>query len=206
MLRLRVKTVSDGHAASLGINVGDYLIDYNGIEMVSSDALSNAMKRYAGTTNVMQVIRGQELHDFDVYAGSLGIVVEPMELDPKPLLDALIERSSKRVQIMQDAKTDDFQLPDLLTAFIGQKIGINLTDPAKMNGARLVRSCKDHFVVEYEGKEVYIPNSQIIRVIRSTNGLVSSGVFSSDYPLIIKVFDFVIYKGAVGVGASIPIG
>jgi hypothetical protein len=79
-------------------------------------------------------------------------------------------------------------------------------DPAKTEAAVLKGVHEDFFIVSHGSMEVNIPYKQIIKVFTSPSEQISTGFFGfgGNFPLVIRVFDFVIYKGAVGV--SIPIG
>ena len=101
----------------------------------------------------------------------------------------------------------NLKISDVIKPFCGQIIGINAIDVSKIEPAKLVEIQFDHFVVEVGDVLVHLPYSQIIKVTNSKGGNLSIGTFGigGNFALIIKVFDFVIYKGGVGIGLQIPI-
>lgn len=117
---------------------------------------------------------------------------------------ARIAEINQRIVIAQKQTDGSFSVKSLLTCLIGEQIGINVNDPDKVTAALLTDVHEDHFVVEIDGTLYHIPLSQIIRIARSSSGVKVSGVFSGQiFPVIVKVFDLVIYKGGIGVGIGI---
>lgn len=111
----------------------------------------------------------------------------------------------KHIEGLNELRTSaSLSIKDIIGSHCGELIGINALDPSKITTAKLLEVQGDHFNVELNGLVVHIPYSQIIRISTSPYGLVSAGVFEGQYSLVIKVFDFVIYKGALGL--SMPIG
>lgn len=101
----------------------------------------------------------------------------------------------------------NLKISDVIKPFCGQIIGINALDVSKIEPAKLVEIQYDYFVVEVNDVLVHLPYSQIIKVTNSRTGNLSVGPFGlgGKFALIIKVFDFVVYKGAVGIGLQIPV-
>lgn len=82
MQRLKITKVnSSGAASCAGLQINDYLDAYNGIPLNSSGVLSNVMKTYFGQTHIMSFIRGYEVFEVELIAGSLGVLVEPSNID-----------------------------------------------------------------------------------------------------------------------------
>ena len=102
-------------------------------------------------------------------------------------------------------KSGKLTLSTLMSHFLGETVGINILDPGKVDSATLIEVQDDHFTIEAKALHFHVPFNQVIRVVTSPKGAVNTGLFSVDYPLVIKVFDFVIYKGAIGVGFSMPL-
>ncbi len=104
-------------------------------------------------------------------------------------------------------ENSNLRVSDVIKPFCGQIIGINALDVSNIEMAKLLEVQYDHFVVEVNDILVHIPYSQIIKITNSRTGNLSVGSFGlgGKFALLIKVFDFVIYKGAVGVGLQIPI-
>lgn len=99
MQRLKIVELSDGGAAeAVGLMVGDWLDEYNGVPLTSSEALSAAIKKSSGT-NIMKVVRNLQRLDFPLKAGPLGVSVEPSEM-----LDIDNEEAVKNAFILQKAK------------------------------------------------------------------------------------------------------
>jgi hypothetical protein len=126
-----------------------------------------------------------------------------------------IEAREKQKLEDQKLKQEKFQhlrssgtmsMRDVLEHYCGQRIGINATDPSRIDPATLVGVQGGCFVVQTSGLTVHIPYSQIIKIATSDSADISVGFFGfgGNYSLIIRVFDFGIYKGAIGV--SIPLG
>ena len=101
----------------------------------------------------------------------------------------------------------NLKISDVIKPICGQIIGINALDVSKIEPAKLIEIQYDYFAVEVGDVLVHVPYSQIIKVTSSKTGNLSIGAFGfgGNFALIIKVFHFVIYKGAVGVGLQIPI-
>ena len=77
MERLQIIKLSCGGVAeAAGLMVGDWLDEYNGVLLVSSESLSAAIKKSSGT-HTMKVVRNLQRLEFPIKAGSLGISVEP---------------------------------------------------------------------------------------------------------------------------------
>ena len=104
-------------------------------------------------------------------------------------------------------ENSNLRVSDVIKPFCGQIIGINALDVSNIEMAKLLEVQYDHFVVEVGDILVHIPYSQIIKITNSRTGNLSVGSFGlgGNFALVIRVFDFVIYKGAVGVGLQIPI-
>lgn len=93
----------------------------------------------------------------------------------------------------------------LLAPYVGAAIGMNLKDPVKVSNVTLLNVQADHFTVEHEGILVRTPYTQILRLTETIPGSkVGLSAFSRSYDLVVEVFQMVVYKGAVGVGFSIP--
>ncbi len=100
MQRLKIIELSDGGAAEIaGLMVGDWLDEYNGVSLSSSEALSAAMRKSSGT-HIMKVVRGLQRLDISIQAGPLGISVEPGEM-----LDVDNEWAVKNALILQKAQS-----------------------------------------------------------------------------------------------------
>ena len=99
MDRLWVIDLRDGEAKSAGICVGDYLDEYNGIKLVSSESLSTAMRKSSGT-HAMKVIRDLKRIEIPVKAGPLGISV-----DSRSIID--IDDEAAVNQYIQQKKFND---------------------------------------------------------------------------------------------------
>lgn len=94
----------------------------------------------------------------------------------------------------------------LLVPRIGSAIGMNVKDPVKVSEVTLVDVQADHFTVEHEGLLVRTPFSQILRATEAVEGSkVKPLAFGRSYHLVVEVCHMVVYKGAVGVGFSVPI-
>ena len=93
----------------------------------------------------------------------------------------------------------------MLSEYVSSFIGINVLDPGNTEAAKLVEVQAEYFTLQLRELEIGIPYDQIIKVVRSLHGNVSMGMFKGEFPLVIRVFDFVIYKGAIGFGMSVPI-
>jgi hypothetical protein len=106
-------------------------------------------------------------------------------------------------QLRQAGKLD---LRSVLASHTGSAIGMNLKDPVKVSEVTLVDVQADHFAVESEGVLVRTPYAQVLRATEAVQGSkVKPSAFGRSYDLVLEVFHMVVYKGAVGVGVSIPI-
>lgn len=102
MERLQVTELSDGQAKSAGIMIGDWLDEYNGIKLTSSEALSAAMRKSSGS-HMMKVIRNLQRIEIPIIAGALGISVEVGEVvdidDQKAMLQVMYEQAAKDIKL-----------------------------------------------------------------------------------------------------------
>lgn len=119
--------------------------------------------------------------------------------------EAVSQKIDQEIAIQSALENRSFSFKQLLVKYIGSFIAINALDPGVTEGAKLVDVQQDYFSVESKGLIVCVPYTQVIKIITSTDGNVSIGTFKGKYPLVIRVFDFVIYKGAIGFGMSIPV-
>jgi hypothetical protein len=104
-------------------------------------------------------------------------------------------RKQRLEQLDARRKSGTLSLRDLLGHFRGETIGVNALLPGSIESATLLDVQVDHFTVWVNGVHVHIPFSQVIRAVTSPDGKVSAGLIAGDYPLVVKVFDYVIYKG-----------
>lgn len=118
---------------------------------------------------------------------------------------ALALQQEKQSEIERLRANQSFTLKQMLTEHIGKVIGINALDPGTTEAAELVAVQADHFTVQIAGLAISIPYSQIIKIVAAPSGTVAIGTFKGDFPVLLKVFDFAIYKGAIGVGMSVPL-
>lgn len=102
-------------------------------------------------------------------------------------------------------QNSELTLKDILKEHIGKTIGINLANPSETIGAILVDTQADFFTVNYQQLNFNIPYTQIIRLIDSHQDKVITDGFGSRFAIVVKIFDFVVYKGAVGIGVPIEI-
>ncbi len=99
MERLQIIKLSCGGVAeAAGLMVGDWLDEYNGVLLVSSESLSAAIKKSSGT-HTMKVVRNLQRLEFPIKAGSLGISVEPGKM-----VDIDNEAAVRNEVILQAAK------------------------------------------------------------------------------------------------------
>ena len=106
---------------------------------------------------------------------------------------------------LQLRENRDLSLKHLLADYVGQLVGINALDPGKMQCAVFIDVQADHFTVELEGLRVAVPYHQIVKILTAPAGVVKLGFFQGQYSMVIRTFDFVVYKGAIGVGISMPV-
>lgn len=119
---------------------------------------------------------------------------------------SLLEKRNSIVDTRKKLKASGkWSIKNVLEEYRGKSIGINAINPTKVEAAILEEVQDDFFIVSAEGILVNIPYTQIIKIFTSPSEQISVGVFglSGNFPLIVRVFDFVIYKGAIGI--SIPI-
>lgn len=103
-------------------------------------------------------------------------------------------------------KTGQLDLRSVLAPYAGSAIGMNVKDPVKVSEVTLVEVQADHFTVEHEGLLVRTPFAQVLRATEAVQGSkVKPSAFGRSYDLVVEVFHMVVYKGAVGVGFSVPI-
>ena len=99
MERLQIIKLSCGGVAeAAGLMVGDWLDEYNGVLLVSSESLSAAIKKSSGT-HTMKVVRNLQRLEFPIKGGSLGISVEPGKM-----VDIDNEAAVRNEVILQAAK------------------------------------------------------------------------------------------------------
>jgi hypothetical protein len=118
---------------------------------------------------------------------------------------AIAAKRARESEVAQLIADQGLSVKGLLCLNVGKPVAINAVDASKIEGAILVDTQLDHFTVKQEGLLVSIPYAQIVKIISSSNGNVRLGAFQGEYSLVIKVFDFVVYKGAVGLGVSVPV-
>lgn len=113
------------------------------------------------------------------------------------------DAATKLANEMSQAGTLAFKT--VLAPYVDCEIGMNIRDPVKVVGVKLVSVQSDHFAVSHDGLVVRLPYSQILRVSEPTEGNAVAVGWGSSYLLLIEVFHMVVYKGAVGIGISIPL-
>lgn len=113
--------------------------------------------------------------------------------------------NARKAQIKEEKAGSTFSLQKLLSLHVGEIIGINVLDPSKPSSAVLLDTQSDHFCVGIKSMQHYIPYSQIIRVVAAQDGSVKNPAGAEDFSLVVTIFDLVIYKGAVGLGFSVPL-
>lgn len=119
-------------------------------------------------------------------------------------VDDRVKEAKEAATRLSDAGNLD--LRGLLALHAGLTVGMNANDPTKVIAVTLVSVQADHFTVEVEGRLVRTPYSQILRVTEGADGgTVKASVFGESFDLIVEIFHMVVYKGAVGMGISIPI-
>lgn len=97
-------------------------------------------------------------------------------------------------------------IKDLLSPYVGERIGINTTKAWELDAAELVGIQRDFFSVRCDGLTHHIPYGQVLRVVEAVKGPVTTGMFGNNrYAVVVTVFDLVIQKGSVGVGMSFPL-
>jgi hypothetical protein len=112
----------------------------------------------------------------------------------------------KAEALLAACSTGNAKITDLLRALIGQKVGINLTNPAEYTGAILVDVQGDFFSVKIDDLTHHVPLASVLRVISAGAADVSVGaILTGQFRVLIKVFDMIIYKGSVGIGIGIPL-
>jgi len=111
----------------------------------------------------------------------------------------------RNAKIQEEKASQTFSMQKLLSLHVGEIIGINVIDPSMTSSALLLDTQSDHFCVGIKSMHHYIPYSQIIRIVAAPNGSVKSSAGSDDFPLVVTIFDLVIYKGAIGLGFSVPL-
>lgn len=141
----------------------------------------------------------------DYYEYSRTLMLNAEENARKQAIElAKIEESNiERYNSLQ--KSGSLSLRELISKYKGQNIAIDALKASELESAVLSDVQSDYITVDIRNLQVHIPYSQIIRVISSKNNEISIGFFKGNYPLVIRVFDFVIYKGAIGFGISMPI-
>lgn len=137
--------------------------------------------------------------------------ISKIESDPSYLADPETQRSLQALDEAKQQRLEDLgrlhaseslTIKAMLAGYLGQEIGINAFDPSKVQAATLAEVQGDYFAVESDGIRVTIPYTQIIKVLNAPTGDVKLSFFGGAFPLVISVFDLVIYKGAIGVGMS----
>ena len=117
---------------------------------------------------------------------------------------ALEDRLRDRQAFEEQLRLRTYTLAQLLASHVGQEVGINALDPEKIVAAKLADVQADYFSVLVTGLNVSIPFSQVIRVVKADQGAVKVGaILGAQYGLLIRVYDFVVYKGSIGV--SMPL-
>jgi hypothetical protein len=96
----------------------------------------------------------------------------------------------------------------LMLPYVGQKIGINIEDPSKLQLCPLIAVSDEFFTVSNKGMKVHFPYRQVLRVMEGDAGskLTTGKYFGVEARLFIEIFHLVVYKGAIGFGMSIPLG
>lgn len=98
---------------------------------------------------------------------------------------------------------DEESLSQLLKQYVGEMVGVNHSDPAKVEPATLVAVNADFFSVQIpDGLLCHFPLRMVLSVTTgSSGGSVQTGGFFSkrEYQVVIQVYHMVIYTGAVGV-------
>lgn len=117
--------------------------------------------------------------------------------------NAQVLRQNERFAHLEEMRmSEEFSIRDLLSAYEGENILINLDDPGKVSPGLLRDVRKDHFCIETSERSHFVPLSQVIRV--TVQGEAAHAV-GRGKTLTVLVFDLVIYKGAFGMGFSMPI-
>jgi hypothetical protein len=120
--------------------------------------------------------------------------------------ERLAEREALSKSIKAGGGSEGFSLASLLRLCVGKTIGINVPDPGKAEGALLRGVFEDFITLERGGIEYHIPIAQIIRVTTQANAAGSGVAWNAAFPALVQVFDLIIYKGATGIGFSVPVG
>jgi hypothetical protein len=130
------------------------------------------------------------------------------KLDRHVLEQADMQRESEaqaKIQSMVESRVNgSLTIQGALLPFVGGGVGINLLSADKFDHATLTGVQFDHFTAQNKDLEISVPYNQILKIIRAPSGRVDLGAFKGSYPLVIHIFDLVVYKGAVGVGFSVP--
>ena len=133
---------------------------------------------------------------------------EQRKLDKHVLEQADLQRETEaqaKIQSMVESRVNgSLTIQSALLPFVGGEIGINLLSADKFEHATLIGVQFDHFTAQTKDLEISVPYNQILKIIRAPSGRVDLGVFKGSFPLVIHIFDLVVYKGAVGVGFSVP--
>ena len=155
-----------------------------------------------------------EVHPDSIWAGFAQTQIKNIESDPSytpapALVKAMKEKEEARAQKSAELQTlrssHALTLRDYLKEYIGESIGINAIDPSKTVAAKLVDVQQEFFTVQLNGLLHSIPYGQIVKLIRAPQGNVTLGVFKGEFSLVVRVFDFVVYKGGISFGMAIPI-
>ncbi len=82
-----------------GVEVGDWLIEYNGELIESKDQLTELKLRYQGTTNIIIKVKRDGVDEyFQIWPGELGVYLAEVEKNPDILEDAVRIDAIKRLE------------------------------------------------------------------------------------------------------------
>lgn len=82
MIRLRVTDIDpSGAAAKVGVQIGDYLDNYDGIDLVNSDTLLNTVASAEGEQHTLSIFRSDGFITLQCDAGRLGVTVEEINIE-----------------------------------------------------------------------------------------------------------------------------
>lgn len=82
-----------------GVEVGDWLIEYNGELIESKDQLTELKLRYQGTTNIIIKVKRNDVDEyFQIWPGELGVYLAEVEKNPDVLKDAIRIDGIKRLE------------------------------------------------------------------------------------------------------------
>lgn len=121
-------------------------------------------------------------------------------------LDAQQKIQLQKDQLNAARSTGRASIADVLRAYLGRQVGINVRNPAEIEAAILVDVQGDFFTVQVDELVYHMPYASVLRVVAGGESAVSVGaLLKNNYSLVITVFDLVIYKGSIGVGLSVPL-